>query len=100
MQNYKLVSAQQAKKILLEDENAILADVRDSQSYNESHDPASIHLTNKNVLEFMRNTDKGTPIILMCYLGNSSQVMAQYLVGQGFYNVYSINGGYEEWKEL
>ncbi len=33
----------------------------------------------------------------MCYHGISSQGAAQYLVNQGFEEVYSVDGGFEAW---
>jgi thiosulfate sulfurtransferase len=37
------------------------------------------------------------PILVMCYHGISSQGAAQYLVNQGFEQVYSVDGGFEAW---
>jgi thiosulfate sulfurtransferase len=37
------------------------------------------------------------PILVMCYHGISSQGAAQYLVNQGFEEVYSVDGGFEAW---
>jgi thiosulfate sulfurtransferase len=39
-----------------------------------------------------------TPVVVCCYHGNSSQSAAQFLVEQGFTEVYSLNGGFEQWK--
>ena len=38
------------------------------------------------------------PLIVTCYHGNSSQSAAAYLVGQGFSDVYSLDGGFELWR--
>ena len=35
---------------------------------------------------------------MVCYHGNSSQSAAAYLVGQGFSEVYSVDGGFELWR--
>ena len=44
------------------------------------------------------DTEKNQSIIVCCYHGNSSQRAAQFLTDRGFKNVYSLNGGYEQWK--
>ncbi|MGL5628515.1 MAG: rhodanese-like domain-containing protein, partial [Plesiomonas shigelloides] len=44
--------------------------------------------------------DFAMPVIVMCYHGNSSQGAAQYLVNQGFDEVYSLNGGFEAWRKV
>jgi rhodanese-related sulfurtransferase len=41
--------------------------------------------------------DLDAPLIVSCYHGNSSQGAAAYLVGQGFSEVYSLDGGFELW---
>ncbi|MGL5597426.1 MAG: rhodanese-like domain-containing protein, partial [Aeromonas sp.] len=42
--------------------------------------------------------DVDTPVIVMCYHGNSSQGAAQYLLQQGYDEVYSLDGGFEGWR--
>jgi thiosulfate sulfurtransferase len=37
--------------------------------------------------------------IIYCYKGISSQDAAHYLSSQGFKDVYSVDGGFEEWKK-
>ncbi len=98
MKFYKCISVKEAKEILNNDENTILIDVRDSDSYNEEHDPNAIHVTTTNMRSFMKETDKEMNILILCYLGNTSMIMAQLFCGQGFSNVYSIDGGYEAWR--
>lgn len=43
----------------------------------------------------MRDNDFDTPVMVMCYHGNSSKGAAQYLLQQGYDVVYSIDGGFE-----
>lgn len=94
----KKISVLQAKNILNENIDSVLVDIRDYDSYNLSHALKAIHL-NENLSEFIDNTPKDVPILVMCYHGNSSQVAAQFLYEYGFSNVYSIDGGYEAWIE-
>jgi len=92
------ISPLEAKKIL-QSGSAILADIRDITSFNQSHACEAYHLTQDNLSDFLLNTDKNTQILVICYHGNSSQMTAAYLAGEGFTNVYSIIGGYEAWIE-
>jgi thiosulfate sulfurtransferase len=39
------------------------------------------------------------PVIVCCYHGVSSQQAAQFLIHQGFENVYSMDGGFEAWRK-
>jgi thiosulfate sulfurtransferase len=35
--------------------------------------------------------------MVMCYHGNSSKGAAQYLLQQGYEEVYSVDGGFDAW---
>ncbi|PXV64088.1 thiosulfate sulfurtransferase [Dysgonomonas alginatilytica] len=96
---FQRISKEVAKKMLATEKKAILIDMRDSQSYDEGHDENALHLTQENLSDFIVGTEKQIPVLVMCYHGNSSQSLAQYLTAQGFEAVYSIDGGYEEWKD-
>lgn len=76
----------------------VIVDIRDPQSFANGHIPASQHLTNDNVVQFIESTPKDKPVIVVCYHGNSSQPAAQVLVEQGFEEVYSLDGGFEGWR--
>ena len=85
-------------KTRLNNKNVMAVDIRDQKSFNTSHINGAIHLSNNNFDKFVNSTDKSNTIIVYCYHGNSSQKAAQLLINFGFLNVYSLNGGYEEWK--
>lgn len=95
---FKRINEQQAKE-KLNITGATLLDVRDADSYNAGHLENAIHLTNENVQNVIANTNKDTPVLIMCYHGNSSQNVAAYFAQQGFSDVYSIDGGYEGWSD-
>ncbi len=98
MTDFKRISPEQAQA--LRDQGAVLVDVRDAQTYASNHIPASHHLDNHSIADFIRNADLDKPLVVVCYHGNSSQSAAAYLVGQGFSEVYSMDGGFELWKNI
>ncbi len=73
----------------------MLVDIRDPQSFAMGHAVQAFHLTNDTLGAFMRDNDFDTPVMVMCYHGNSSKGAAQYLLQQGYDVVYSIDGGFE-----
>ena len=77
---------------------ARLVDIRDPQSFEAAHAIGAFHLTNGTLVRFMNEVDFDTPVIVMCYHGNSSQGAAQYLLQQGYDEVYSLDGGFEAWR--
>lgn len=94
---YKQLAKDQAKKLIAEG-NIIVADVRDSESYDEGHIDNAVHLSMETLQEFCESSDKTQPILVYCTHGISSQSVAQHLIEQGFTEVYSLSGGYEAWK--
>lgn len=82
----------------LQEKEAVLVDIRDPQSFAMGHAVQAFHLTNDTLGAFMRDNDFDTPVMVMCYHGNSSKGAAQYLLQQGYDVVYSINGGFEAWQ--
>lgn len=83
---------------LLKESTACLVDIRDAQSFVIAHPEQAFHLTNDSMVTFMNETDFDQPILVLCYHGVSSQGAAQYLVNQGFEQVYSIDGGFDAWQ--
>ena len=96
MDQFANISAQDAHQ-KLEAGEARLVDIRDPQSFETAHAVGAFHLTNGTLVRFMNEVDFDTPVIVMCYHGNSSRSAAQYLLHQGFDAVYSIDGGFEAW---
>jgi thiosulfate sulfurtransferase len=81
----------------LQQETGVLVDIRDPQSFAMGHTPGAFHLTNDTLGAFMRdNNDFETPVMVMCYHGNSSKGAAQYLLQQGYDQVYSVDGGFTD----
>lgn len=78
----------------------VILDIRDANSYATSHIPGAIHLTNDNITDVLRDLDFDEPTVVCCYHGISSQQAAQFLISQDFSDVYSLDGGFEQWGLL
>lgn len=77
-----------------------IVDIRDAMSFDEEHIPGAICLQKENVESFIARADKNKPFVCYCYHGISSQSAAEYFAQQGFKKVYSMAGGYEQWRCL
>lgn len=91
------ISVQQAVE-LWQSGSVVLADIRDPASYAGAHVTGSVHLTQNSLAEFVEETPKTTPVLVLCYHGNSSQGVANYLASLGYQSVYSVDGGFESWR--
>ncbi|TCP96200.1 thiosulfate sulfurtransferase [Cricetibacter osteomyelitidis] len=96
MAQFTEISPQQAWQ-MMNDENAVLVDVRDAMHFQYSRPQRAFHLTNQSYGEFRNLYDYDDPIIVSCYHGISSRNVAQFLVEQGYDNVFSVIGGFEGW---
>lgn len=84
-------------QILIEN-GAYIADIRQASDYATGHIRGARHLDNQSLTEFMNAVDYDEPIIVCCYHGISSLSAGSYLISQGFTNVYSLDGGFEGWR--
>ena len=82
---------------LIDEEAAIVADIRDPATFSQGHIKGAVRLDNLNLAEFLATADKSKPLVVCCYHGNSSQGAADVLNQQGFERSYSMDGGMSEW---
>lgn len=97
MTDFKRISPEQAQA--LRDRGGVVVDIRDAGSYAAGHISHSTHLDNHSLPDFIATADLDHPLIVTCYHGHSSQSAAAYLVNQGFSDVYSLDGGFELWRQ-
>lgn len=97
MKTFQTISAYDAQTLLAEPSTQ-LVDIRDEFAFNGGHIDKATHIDNSNVGRFIADANKNAPLIVCCYHGISSQSVAQFFIEQGFDEVYSLSGGFEEWK--
>lgn len=85
-------------KAMLDQQQAVLVDIRDPGSFTLGHPQDAIHLSNDSLATFIQEVEFDRPVLVICYHGISSQGAAEYLVNQGYEQVYSIDGGFDAWK--
>lgn len=97
MHNFAPISPAEATH-LMKTQDANVVDIRDENSYLEGHVDGALHLDNATIASFISETDHSQPLIVYCYHGISSQSAAAYFAESGFTSVFSVDGGYEAWK--
>ena len=99
--NFRRISVVEAR-LLLEAQGpgrVQIVDIRDDRSYAHDHIDTAVHLHDSNLQEFINNADLKAPVLVYCYHGLTSQSAAAYLAEQGFTDTYSLEGGFEAWKQ-
>ena len=97
MSTYKQISVKDTKEMISSD--IYLLDIRDEKSFEKSHIAGAVHLSNESIDKFLIDADKKKTTVIYCYKGISSLNAAQYLCDIGFNEVYSMQGGYQEWVD-
>ena len=96
---FKKISVQEAQEIM-DSGKVTIVDVRDAQSFSKGHIAHALIVNDENREVFVQEADRNKPLICYCYHGVSSQSAAAFFASQGFKDVYSIEGGYEQWKAV
>ena len=87
---------------LMNQENAIVVDVRPAETYRKSHILNAVNVASADIDAnklAMIEKYKNTPIIVMCDNGMSSGRAANKLAKLGFTTVYNLSGGISAWEE-
>lgn len=94
------IAADAALKILDQNPNALLFDIRAEADYNRGHLPGAQFFSQNQLPLVAKKFSKDTPVLIYCYHGNASQTFAQFFIDFRFTQVYSIDGGYEQLSKL
>ena len=93
------VGAAQARELVEEGEVAVV-DVRERDEWEEGHLPRAVHIPRGNLESRIEGAvpEKSSPVLLYCAAGNRSAFAARTLEELGYENVFSLAGGYTDWK--
>ncbi len=95
----KEVSHAEAEKMMVDLSHTLcVIDVRDKASFDEAHIVGASHFSMETLQAFCDEVQTQTPILVCCRHGISSQAVAHHLIECGFTEVYSLIGGFEEWR--
>lgn len=95
---YQQISQEKAK-VLMEEQNVIILDVREQEEYNSGHIPGAVLLpvgtiSKDTAAAVIPETD--SVVLVYCRSGNRSQQASEALVELGYTNIYEF-GGINTW---
>lgn len=96
--NYTQISMDEAVKMMEEETDYIILDVRTPEEFAQKHIPEAINIPNETIgdaaiSELPRKEQK---ILVYCRSGNRSKQASEKLAASGYTNVYEF-GGINEW---
>ncbi len=86
---------------LINDEDAVVVDVRGDSEFNEGHVVNALHIPMNYLKERMDKLEKyrNRTIIPICRNGQQSAVASATLRKHGFEKVFNVSGGIVAWRE-
>lgn len=86
---------------LINQQDALLLDVREDSEYESGHIPNSRHIPAGRIGDRLKELEKfkGKPVVVLCRSGNRSTAACSLLKKQGFNDVRSLKGGIEAWQQ-
>ena len=97
--SYRQISMDEAMKMIKDEKNYIILDVRRPDEYAEGHIPGAINVPNEEIgnSQIAELPDKSQLILVYCRSGRRSREAAEKLVRLGYTNIVEF-GGILDWK--
>ena len=91
---YRQISMDKAVKMMKDEKNYIILDVRRPDEYAEGHIPGAINVPNEEIgtAEIAKLPDKSQLILVYCRSGRRSKEASEKLVGLGYTNIVEFGG--------
>jgi molybdopterin/thiamine biosynthesis adenylyltransferase/rhodanese-related sulfurtransferase len=85
---------------LVQDDSAAIVDVREREEWDEGHLPGAVHVPRGHLESRIERAvpERTRPVVLYCASGNRSAFAAKTLEELGYENVFSLAGGFTDWK--
>lgn len=81
----------------INDDNSIILDVREPGEFALKHVPNSILIPLGELDRRLEELDKNKTIYVICRTGNRSGYAVQYMMSQGFNDIYNVLPGMINW---
>ena len=96
--SYNQISMEEAIKIMEEETDYIILDVRTPEEFAEKHIPNAMNIPNETIgsEEIAELPDKNQLILVYCRSGNRSKQASNKLAALGYTNIYEF-GGINDW---
>ena len=91
---YRQISMNEAVKMMKDEKNYIILDVRRPDEYAEGHIPGAINIPNEEIgtAEIAELPDKSQLILVYCRSGRRSKEASEKLVKLGYTNIVEFGG--------
>jgi rhodanese-related sulfurtransferase len=77
---------------------ATLLDVREHDELEAASVAGALHIPMREIPGRLAELDRATPLVVMCHSGGRSRRVAEYLLANGFNDVFNLRGGIDAWS--
>lgn len=99
--DYKYITSKELREKIINGENVIIIDIRDSVSFKKEHIEDSINITPDQIAEEVAKLDKKSLIVIVGYNfedKNAEAGAVKFFKDYGFEEVMALSGGIFAWK--
>ena len=94
---WSLISPSELEQYLDENRSMVLVDLRDRASYQAGHIRGAVNIPYEEMPAYLYWLPRDTLIVLYCYQGHRSMLMARELADLG-YTVVDVYGGLQSYR--
>ncbi|WP_097026720.1 rhodanese-like domain-containing protein [Clostridium peptidivorans] len=96
----KNLSPEEAHKLINENKDVIILDVRTKEEFSSGHMPEAKSFPMHEILSRIDELEsfKDKPILVYCASGGRSPIAIKHLLKNNFTNIYHLNKGISAWK--
>jgi len=78
--------------------SVVLLDVREHDELEAAAVTEALHIPMREVPGRIAELDRTVPLVVMCHSGGRSRRVAEFLLGNGFSQVFNLRGGIDAWS--
>ncbi|KFZ40227.1 hypothetical protein JS81_08970 [Thermoactinomyces sp. Gus2-1] len=95
------MSPDDLKKVMENNHNILIIDVREKREYESGHIPGAVHVPLRQLERLKKEADQqenGGGVYIYCRSGSRSAIAVRELRKLGYRNVYFLRGGLINWN--
>jgi rhodanese-related sulfurtransferase len=78
--------------------SVVLLDVREQDELDAAAVSEAQHIPMREIPARIGELDRMKPLVVMCHSGGRSRRVAEFLLSNGFLNVFNLRGGIDAWS--
>ncbi|TFH14832.1 rhodanese-like domain-containing protein [Candidatus Bathyarchaeota archaeon] len=97
--DYGDVTVQEAKKLIEDEPELVILDVRTDAEYNDGHIEGATNFPVEELANRLTELDKNSELLVYCRTGNRSSTAVSILEDAGFSKIYHMSEGISAWTQ-